>query len=125
MSAFDANSPYGASSYDPYGPAPTARSTGGGAPSASSGAAPNLQFYSSNTAGGLSGSMSGGGGGDGYAGRTSLEGNMTGAYGAGGPSGHMMATQMSFWSAFGTGGFPHEPGLMEGESRRHALSLSS
>jgi protein YIPF5/7 len=114
MSAiFDANSPYGGgSSYNPYGPS----SSRGAAPSnALAAGAPNLQFYSSS--GGYGGGSSSGGG-DGYNtgsnGRPSLEGNMNGGFG--GPAGaHLMAGQMSFWSAFGTGGFPDEPGLMEGE----------
>ena len=61
-------------------------------------------------------------------GRPSLEGNMSGGGGGGGGVGgqggsgqgidrSLMNAQMGFWSAFGTGGFPDEPGLMEGESR--------
>lgn len=74
---------------------------------------------------------SGGGSGGGMGGRSSLEGNMSsrgagpGGYSGsgGGPSGHgtattqaernYMSSQMSFWSAFGTGGYPDEPSLME------------
>ncbi|PWN19106.1 Yip1-domain-containing protein [Microstroma glucosiphilum] len=84
----------------------------------------NLQFYS---AGGQS-QGSGPSSTAGYS-RSSLEGNMSaagggsssaaGAFGAGGgaaPSAaerSYMSSQMSFWSAFGTGGFPDEPSLME------------
>ncbi|KDN53197.1 Yip1-domain-containing protein [Tilletiaria anomala UBC 951] len=126
MSAiFDASSPYGGggSSYDPYGPssrsaatASSARGVGGGA-----GGLSNLQFYSQHSTASAAGAGGAGGhytGSDGYNtgsnGRPSLEGNMTGAGGYEGAVGsHMMAGQMSFWSAFGTGGFPDEPGLME------------
>lgn len=61
---------------------------------------------------------------DGYAsgsgGRPSLEGNMSGAggYGSSAVDRSLMNSQMGFWSAFGTGGFPDEPGLMEGEQSR-------
>ena len=74
----------------------------------------NLSFYSSGTSG-QQGAY------DGYAsgsgGRPSLEGNMSGAGGYGGSASDrsLMNSQMGFWSAFGTGGFPDEPGLMEGE----------
>lgn len=37
------------------------------------------------------------------------------SYGPGGTAGSMMGAKMGFWSAFGTGGFPDEPSLMEGE----------
>lgn len=88
----------------------------------------NLQFFSG-SGGGPSSSPSGA-----YTqGRSSLEGNMTSAgrsgfggsgagssSGASGPGGSMsaaersyMSSQMSFWSAFGTGGYPDEPSLME------------
>ncbi|KAN0064661.1 hypothetical protein ACQY0O_002291 [Thecaphora frezii] len=56
---------------------------------------------------------------DGYpstnSGRQSLEGNMSSSAGyAPGSAAHtMMSSQMGFWSAFGTGGFPDEPSLME------------
>lgn len=47
--------------------------------------------------------------------RPSLEGNMSSSAGfAPGSAAHaMMSSQMGFWSAFGTGGFPDEPPLME------------
>ncbi|KAK0525083.1 hypothetical protein OC834_005299 [Tilletia horrida] len=106
MSAIFSNQPYGGQSgYDAGGPS-------------------NLQFYSSSSYGQ---DPSGGGG---YAqGRSSLEGNMAGAYGPG-PTGTMsgagMPIQGGFWSAFGTGGFPDEPSLMEelGINFSHILDKS-
>jgi hypothetical protein len=55
--------------------------------------------------------------------RSSLEGNVGGAYGASGSMsgarlGSMMAGEGRWWEAFGTGGFEGEPSLMEGESDR-------
>ncbi|CAO1616886.1 unnamed protein product [Parajaminaea phylloscopi] len=98
----------------------------------------NLQFYSgpggSSSSAGPSSSASGSAA---YGqGRASLEGNMTSGrpgfvggssagstvgQAAGGPTGptmsaaerSYMSSQMSFWSAFGTGGYPDEPSLME------------
>lgn len=53
--------------------------------------------------------MSGGGGGGGGVGGQGGSGQ--------GIDRSLMNAQMGFWSAFGTGGFPDEPGLMEGEAR--------
>lgn len=111
------NSQYSAYGSDPYG------------------AANNLQFYS----GAGSSSTPGPGGVGGAYGRPSLEGNMS----SGGPGGggaasafssgtptsadrNYMSSQMSFWSAFGTGGFPDEPSLMEelGVNLPHIVSKS-
>jgi uncharacterized protein YgiB involved in biofilm formation len=107
MSAlFDQQNPYSQSSNYGYG-----NNDAGGSNA-------NLSFYSA----GPSGSQQQQGGGyDGYAsgsgGRPSLEGNMSGAGGFGGSAADrsLMNSQLGFWSAFGTGGFPDEPGLMEGE----------
>ncbi|KAK0549801.1 hypothetical protein OC846_000268 [Tilletia horrida] len=115
MSAiFSSNEPYGNQSggYDAGGPS-------------------NLQFYSSSSyGGGSSGGRSGGGASGAYGGngRPSLEGNMAGSYGPG-PSGTMSGAgpiQGGFWSAFGTGGFPDEPSLMEelGINFSHILDKS-
>ena len=106
MSAlFDQQNPYSQSSNYGYGNGDVS----------SPGAAPNLSFYSSN------GQQGGGGSNyDNYAsgsgGRVSLEGNMSGAgaYGSSAADRSLMNSQMGFWSAFGTGGFPDEPSLMEG-----------
>lgn len=81
---------------------------------------PNLQFYSQSPQGGPSSSQSA------YSARPSLEGQMSSASGLGpsassvsgsfgsGPSDRAyLSSQMSFWSAFGTGGYPDEPSLME------------
>ncbi|KAE8223049.1 hypothetical protein CF319_g3846 [Tilletia indica] len=107
--------------------------SGSGAQSAYDAGGPsNLQFYSSSSYGQQAGASGGayvGGGGGGGGGRSSLEGNMAGAYGAG-PTGTMsgagMPIQGGFWSAFGTGGFPDEPGLMEelGINFSHILDKS-
>ncbi|CAO1636586.1 unnamed protein product [Jaminaea pallidilutea] len=129
---FPPNNQYSSYGSDPYG-----GGGGGGSSSGSSagGGANHLQFYSGppGAAGGSSSYMtgSGGGSGGGMGGRSSLEGNMSsrgaglGGYSGsgGGPSGHgtaptqaernYMSSQMSFWSAFGTGGYPDEPSLME------------
>lgn len=129
---FPPNNQYSSYGSDPYG-----GGGGGGSSSSSSagGGANHLQFYSAppGAAGGSSSYMtgSGGGSGGGMGGRSSLEGNMSsrgagpGGYSGsgGGPSGHgtaptqaernYMSSQMSFWSAFGTGGYPDEPSLME------------
>ncbi len=125
MSAlFDSNSPYGAasgSSYDAYGPSSSS--------AGNKNAPPNLQFYSAGNSmsPGLHSAGAYGGSGDPYRsgsssnGRPSLEGNMTGGS-FGGPRGTMMSGQMSWWSAFGTGGFPDEPGLMEGERVREVMT---
>lgn len=96
MSAlFDQQNPYGGQSYG-YG----SEQTGGNAS--------NLQFYSSgNTAAGYDTYSSSG------AMRSSLEGNMSG-YGSSNADRSIINSQMGFWSAFGTGGFPDEPSLMEG-----------
>ncbi|PWN97308.1 Yip1-domain-containing protein [Tilletiopsis washingtonensis] len=133
MSAiFDSSSPYGAAggggggvSYraggDPYGGSGASASAlrGGGGPSgaAPTGAAP-LSFYSSSASDAYGGV---GGGGDA---RPSLEGNMSGSFGAADRA--MLNAQMGFWSAFGTGGFPDEPGLMEelGINFSHILDKS-
>ncbi|CEH13986.1 yip1-domain-containing protein [Ceraceosorus bombacis] len=112
MSAiFDSSSPYGGSNQS-AGPSY-------GNPSSNSGGPPSLQFYSS---GGASSQGFGAGGGDpsagagsyaqGGPGRSSLEGNMMSS-GFGSADRAMMSAQMGFWSAFGTGGYPDEPGLME------------
>lgn len=113
MSAlFDQQNPYSQSSNYGYG--------NGGV--SSPGAAPNLSFYSSSGANGQQGvGGSGSSNYDNYAsgsgGRASLEGNMSGAggYGSSAADRSLMNSQMGFWSAFGTGGFPDEPSLMEGE----------
>lgn len=97
--------------YAPYGADPSA----------------NLQFYGGNNNNAASSSMGGG--------RSSLEGNMTSAN----PTASSFASasttseraylssQMSFWSAFGTGGFSDEPGLMEelGVNLPHIMSKSA
>ncbi|PWN52716.1 Yip1-domain-containing protein [Violaceomyces palustris] len=60
--------------------------------------------------------------------RASLEGNMSSSAGyAPGSAAHsMMNSQLGFWSAFGTGGFPDEPSLMEelGINLSHILDKS-
>lgn len=111
MSAiFDQQNPYGQSSG--YGGATGSSSTQGGGSN-------NLQFYSGGGGqydGGYGGSGGvGAGSGMGGRGRTSLEGNMTSGYGSSAADRSLMNSQMGFWSAFGTGGFPDEPSLMEGE----------
>lgn len=105
MSAlFDQQNPYSQSSSN-YG-----YGNGNAAPSA----APNLSFYSAGPSGQQANYDNYA---SGSAGRSSLEGNMSGAggYGSSAADRSLMNSQMGFWSAFGTGGFPDEPGLMEGE----------
>jgi hypothetical protein len=76
---------------------------------------PNLSFYSAGPSGGQQENYDAYASGSGN--RASLEGNMsgTGGYGSSTADRSLMNSQMGFWSAFGTGGFPDEPGLMEGE----------
>lgn len=112
MSAlFDQQNPYSQSDNYGYG--------NGGAGNS------NLSFYSAGPSGQQQQSQQGGNNYDAYAtgsaGRSSLEGNMSGAGGYGGSAADrsLLNSQMGFWSAFGTGGFPDEPGLMEGEHRRY------
>lgn len=135
MSAlFDQQNPYGApqqhSNYG-YGPgsnAAGASGSGSGAArgQAGGGAGGGLSFYSGGSSGGTlgmgygDGNMYGGssagigGVGGATSGRSSLEGNMSGFSGNAADRA-IINSQMSFWSAFGTGGFPDEPSLMEGE----------
>lgn len=112
MSAlFDQQNPYSQSSSYGYGNDNAANS------------GPNLSFYSAGSSNRQQSQQQGGGGGNygayssGSAGRSSLEGNMSGAGGFGGSAADrsLMNSQMGFWTAFGTGGFPDEPSLMEGE----------
>ncbi len=112
MSAiFDSSSPYG------YGQASGSKPQSANAPAS---AGNPLDFYSNpSSANQFSSYYSSGGANDGYAtgsnARPSLEGNMssTGGFTSGSAAHSMMSAQMSFWSAFGTGGFPDEPPLME------------
>lgn len=111
MSAlFDQQNPYSQSSNYGYGNDQSANS------------GPNLSFYSAGPSNRQQSQQQGGGANydaysSGSAGRSSLEGNMSGAggYGASVADRSLMNSQMGFWSAFGTGGFPDEPSLMEGE----------
>lgn len=127
MSAlFDQSNPYGSSSgYGGYG----GQDGGGGSSNPNVGRtnSNNLQFYSGNAGGAYDGYSSTSGGISG--GRHSLEGNMGSsgtAYGGSAVDRSMINSQMSFWSAFGTGGFPDEPGLMEelGVNLPHILDKS-
>ncbi|MCO5596205.1 hypothetical protein L7F22_050265 [Adiantum nelumboides] len=119
MSAiFDQHNPYGQQA-----------GYGGGQGSSSGGGANNLQFYSGSGGqyDGYGGSGNLGGAGSGGGGRNSLEGNMTsGGYGSSAADRSLMNSQMGFWSAFGTGGFPDEPSLMEelGVNLPHILDKS-
>ncbi len=115
MSAiFDSSSPYG------YGGGQASGSKS--AQATPSGQAGNLDFYSSSSANNQftsyyssTGTGHDGGYATGSNARPSLEGNMSSSAGyAPGSAAHaMMSSQMGFWSAFGTGGFPDEPPLME------------
>lgn len=119
MSAiFDSSSPYG------YGQPSGSKSSQATSPGQA--AANPLDFYSNpasssnaNSLNQFSSYYSSGTAHDGYAtgsnARPSLEGNMSSsaAYAPGSAAHAMMSSQMGFWSAFGTGGFPDEPPLME------------
>lgn len=111
MSAlFDQQNPYGqASGYGGSGVG--GGGYGGQAGAGGAGGNSNLQFYSG-------GGGTAGGGYDSYAsgsgGRSSLEGNMGSGFGGSAADRSLLNSQMGFWSAFGTGGFPDEPSLMEG-----------
>jgi len=124
MSAiFDSNSPYGSSSnysQDPYSQRASSSTNPTSNQSQQPQPQPGLQFYSSGTNSNIRGGISPGpaysdGYASGSAGRPSLEGNMNNSMNSTGGNMNMMNAQMGFWSAFGTGGFPDEPGLLEGE----------
>ena len=121
MSAiFDSNSPYASSSNSYHSHPQDAYSS-----SSSSNHQPSLQFYSSNNNNSNSNrAPTSPAYSDGYAsgsaGRPSLEGNMNSSMNPTSGNMNMMNSQLGFWSAFGTGGFPDEPGLLEGMYRSRA-----